>query len=198
YIRYRLVRIDWSHTQLHFVSGDPGEVEQVINQLGFQLDIATDHRHRCFSIFSLCRLCFERFQRGNDRSEWRAQFVRKHRQEMVFSAIRGFYDAFLLLKLVFDTPSLGHASGKCHRRYGEHCSPRLHGEQRLILTLTNEWPKAAHCSPHRYCRQNENTRGSLALSEAESGPNHNRAANKSDGIIFGGDLQPAAKDNCTQ
>ena len=74
-IRHRLMRVDWSETQLHFVSGDPGEVEQVINQLRFQFDIATDHRHRCFGIFSLCRLCFERFQRRNDRSKWRAQFV---------------------------------------------------------------------------------------------------------------------------
>ena len=104
---------------------------------------------------------------------------------MVFGAIRRFDDAFLLLKLFLDTPSLSHASGKCHRRYGEHCCPRLHSEQRLILTLTNKWPKAAHCSPHRYYGQNENTRGSFALSEAESCPNHNRAANKSDGIIFG-------------
>jgi hypothetical protein len=43
-VRHRLVRIDWSETQLHFVSGDSGEVQQIINQLRFQLDIATDHR----------------------------------------------------------------------------------------------------------------------------------------------------------
>src|SRR6476646_7337189 len=100
---------------------------------------------------------------------------------MVFGAISGFDNAFLLLKFVFDKPSLSHAGGKCHSGYGEHCCPRVHSEQRLILTLTNEWPKAAHCSPHRYCRQNENTRGSFALGEAESGPNHDRTANKSDG-----------------
>ena len=104
---------------------------------------------------------------------------------MVFGAVRRCDDAFLLLKLFLDTPSLSHASGKCHRRYGQHRCPRLHSEQRLILTLTSKWPNAAHCSPHRYYGQNENTRGSFALSEAESGPNHNRAANKSDGIIFG-------------
>src|SRR6516165_7539916 len=103
---------------------------------------------------------------------------------MVFGAIRRFDDAFLLLKLLFDTPSLSHACRKCHRRYGEHRCPRLHGEQRLILTLTNEWPKTAHCSPHSYYRQNENPGGSFALSEAERGPNHNRATNKSDGIVF--------------
>src|SRR6476659_10096877 len=104
---------------------------------------------------------------------------------MVFGAIRRFDDAFLLLKLLLDTPSLSHASGKCHRRYGEHCCPRLNGEQRLILTFTNERPKAAYCSPHRYHGQDENTRGSFALSEAESCPKHNRAANERDWIIFG-------------
>src|SRR5262245_53787637 len=104
---------------------------------------------------------------------------------MVFGAIRRFDDAFLLLKLLLDTPSLSHACRKRHRRYGEHCCPRLHDEQRLILTLTNERPKAAHSSPHRYYGQNENTCRGFALSEAERSPNHNRAANKSDGIVFG-------------
>ena len=65
-------------------------------------------------------------------------------------------DDFLLLKLFLDAPSLSHARGKCHRRYGKHCRPRLHSEQRLILTLTNKWPKAAHCSPHGYYGQNKN------------------------------------------
>src|SRR5204862_4076003 len=61
----------------------------------------------------------------------------------------------------------------------------MHGEQRLILILANEWSKTAHCSPHRYYGQDENTRGSFALSEAEGGPNDNRTAKKSDGIVFG-------------
>src|SRR6476660_4656150 len=117
---------------------------------------------------------------------------------MIFGAIRRFNDAFLLLKLLLDTPSLSHASGKCHRRYGEHCCPRLDGKQRLILTFTHKWPKATHCSPHRYYGQNENTCGSFALGKSEGGPKHNRAANESDGIIFRRDLKPAAKDNCTQ
>src|SRR5262245_51163723 len=104
---------------------------------------------------------------------------------MVFGAIRRFDDAFLFLELFLDTPSLSHASRKCHRRYGEHCSPGLDSEQRLILTLTNEWPKTAHRPPHRYYGQNENTRSGFALSEAKRSPNHNRAANKSDGIVFG-------------
>src|SRR3954452_14534782 len=117
---------------------------------------------------------------------------------MVFGAIRRFDDALLFLKLFFDTPSLSHTGGKRHRRYREHCCPRLDGEKRLVLILTNKWAKAAHCSPKRYYGQNENTRGGFALSEAESGPNHNGSANKSDGIIFGRDFQPAAEDNCTQ
>src|SRR5947207_1574856 len=34
---------------------------------------------------------------------------------MVFGAIRRFDDTFLLLKLLLDTPSLSHSSGKCQR-----------------------------------------------------------------------------------
>ena len=74
-IRHRQMRIDWNETQFHFVSGDSGKVEQVINQLRFQFNIATDHRQRCSGIFSLRGLCLERFQLGNYRSQWRAQFV---------------------------------------------------------------------------------------------------------------------------
>src|SRR6476620_3743238 len=124
--------------------------------------------------------------------------MRKHRQKMVFGAIRRLDDAFLLLKLFLDTPSLCHASGKCHRRYGKHCCPRLHREQRLILTLTSKRAESVHCSPHSDYGQNKNTCGSFALSETERGPNHNWAANESDGIIFRRDLQPPAKNNCTQ
>ena len=40
------MRIERREPQLHLVPGDSGEVEQVINQLRFQLDIATDHRQR--------------------------------------------------------------------------------------------------------------------------------------------------------
>src|SRR5207247_8522963 len=72
YIRHRLMRIDWSETQLHFVSGASGEVEQVINQMRFQFDVATDHRQRCSGVVRLSRLCCKRFQRGNHRSKWGA------------------------------------------------------------------------------------------------------------------------------
>src|SRR5262245_5951246 len=104
---------------------------------------------------------------------------------MVFGAIRRLDDAFLLVKLFLDTPSLSHTGGKCHRRYSEHCCPRLHSEKRLILILTYDGPKPPHRSPHRNYAQNENAGGSFALSETEGGPNHNRAADKSDGIVFG-------------
>jgi len=60
-VRHRLVRIDRSETQLHFVFGDSCEVEQVVNQLRFQLDIATNHRQGCFGFFTLCGLGFEGF-----------------------------------------------------------------------------------------------------------------------------------------
>src|SRR5262249_52310189 len=103
---------------------------------------------------------------------------------MVLSPICRFDHAFLLLKLLLDTPSLSHAGGKCHRRDGQNGCPRLHGQKRLILGFTSKWAKTTHCPPHRYYGQNESTRGSFALSEAEGGPDHNRAANKSDGVVF--------------
>src|SRR5262249_20110257 len=117
---------------------------------------------------------------------------------MVLCAICRLDDAFLLLELVLDAPPLSHAGGKRQRRNGQHGCPRLYGEKGLILSSANEWPKATHCSPHRYDRQYKNAGGSFALGEAERGPNHNRATNESEWIVFRGNLQPTAKDNCTQ
>src|SRR5215472_7814416 len=104
---------------------------------------------------------------------------------MVLCTIRRLDDPFLLLELVLDTASLSHAGGKRHRRNGQHGCPRLHGKKGLILSSANEWPETAHCSPHSYDREHENTRGSFPLGEAERRPNHDRSANESDWIIFG-------------
>src|ERR1700758_2893239 len=73
-----LMRIDRNESQLHFISCDSGEVEQVINQLRFQFDIATDHGQSRLAVFRLHRLGLKRFQSGNDWSQWRPEFVRKH------------------------------------------------------------------------------------------------------------------------
>src|SRR5215471_860758 len=104
---------------------------------------------------------------------------------MVLGPVRGFDHGLLLLKFFLDAASLSHTSGKRHGRNGQHCCPSLYRKKRLILTLINEWPKAVQRSPHRYYRQNENAGRGFPLSEAERGPNDNRPANKSDGIVFG-------------
>src|SRR5215469_15773249 len=83
-IRYREMRVNRRESELHFVSRDPGKVEQVINQLRLEFDIAPDHAQGSPAILSLRRLGLKRLQCGNDWSEWRAQLVREHGQEMIF------------------------------------------------------------------------------------------------------------------
>src|SRR5206468_11375393 len=135
---------------------------------------------------------------GNNRGEWRAEFVRQHGQEMVFGTIGGFHDRLLLLKLFLNAPSLGHTSRKCHRRNRQHRYPPLQGEKRLVLCFPKEWPEAMQRSPHRDRGQNEKSRGRFALGKAERGPNYNVSANERYWITSGRNFKPPAKDDAAQ
>src|SRR6478672_2802707 len=117
---------------------------------------------------------------------------------MVFGAICRFHDALLLLELFLNAPSLSHASGKCHRRDYEHGYPQLQSDQRLIFRFSDERAEATQRSPHRDYGQNENTRSRFALTKAKRRPNHDGAANESDGIIPGRNFKPPTKDDTAE
>src|SRR5438552_12147832 len=53
HVRNRFMRINLLELQLQFVFRDPGQIEQIVNELAFQLHIATDHSERGFGIFRL-------------------------------------------------------------------------------------------------------------------------------------------------
>src|SRR5205823_4065584 len=82
------------------------------SDLEFQIGL----RFHGLVFLSLRRLCLQRFQCGNDRSDWSTKFVRKHGREMVFGPVGGLHNYLLLLKLFLNAPAFGHTGGKPHRR----------------------------------------------------------------------------------
>ena len=104
----------------------------------------------------------------------------------------------LLLKLVFDTPSLSHAGRKRHRRNCKHGYPQLQSYQRLIFRFSYERPKAMQRPPHGDCRQDENARRRFEWSEPKGHPNHDGTANECNRVIPGRNLKPPAKDNTAE
>jgi hypothetical protein len=117
---------------------------------------------------------------------------------VVFGAICRFDDAFLLLKLFLDPPSLSHASGKCHRRDYEHRYPQLQSDQRLIFCFSDKRAEATQSSPHGDHREYKNARSRFAWTKAKRRPNHDGAANESDGIIPGRNFKPPSKDDTAE
>ena len=66
------MRVDGIEFQLQFVLRDLGEIEQVVNQLALELDIATDHGQRGFGFRGLGELDLQRVQGSDHRRKRRA------------------------------------------------------------------------------------------------------------------------------
>ena len=121
--------VNWSKSQLQFVFRDAREVEQVIDQLRFKFHIATDHGQRAFDFSRLCRFGLERFERGNYRSERRAQFMRKHCQKMIFRPVGRFDRSILLLECHLGAPAFRHTGRKRHCGDRKHSRPGLQDKE---------------------------------------------------------------------
>jgi len=113
-LRNSLMRIDWLEVELHFAFRDTGQIEQVVDELAFQLDVATHHRERGIYFGGRMALAFQRVERGEDGRERRAELVRKHGEEIVLRAIGGFDIAPLLLER-----GLGPAGARSCRRQAQ-------------------------------------------------------------------------------
>ena len=58
--------------QLHFPFADPGQVQQIVNQTGFELDIATNELKRLANTCRQILFLFKRQHRCEDGREWRS------------------------------------------------------------------------------------------------------------------------------
>ena len=155
------MRVEGLDFQLQFAF-DPGQIEQVVDQTAFQIDVAPDHRQRRFRFARIEGLRFEYFQRRDDRCERRAQLMRKHRQKVVLGSVRRFDRGLLLLDHGFGPPPFRHCRRQCHGRNRQDGGPRLQNEKRMTLRCEHERPKAMQCSPNRDARENENPGGRFA------------------------------------
>src|SRR4029077_15740802 len=75
-----------------------------------------------------------------------------------------------------------------------HCGPGLQSEERLVFRFHNEWTETVQRSPDGDGRENKNAGGRFALREAESGPDHDRAADEGEWIIMDRQRIPTAKN----
>ena len=69
------MRIDGIEPQLQFVFRDQRQIEQIVNQLALELDVATDHGQRSFGFRGLGGLDLQRVQCSDHWSKRRAQFM---------------------------------------------------------------------------------------------------------------------------
>ena len=193
-----LMRIDWLEVELHFAFRDAGQIEQVVNELAFQLDVATHHRERAIYFGGRMALAFQSVERGEDGRERRAELVRKHGEEIVLRAIGGFDIAPLLLERGLGPAAFAHPGGKRNGGDRRQDIETLQNQEGLILIRPNEWSKAVQRSPNRDRGKREHAGGRLARRETERSPGDDRTENESNWIVQGADVEPAAEDDFAQ
>ena len=94
------VRIHDLETELHFALADAGQIEQVIDQSGFQLDVTPNHLQGVAYVIRQT-FTFQSEHRRQHRRERGAQLVAEHGEKLVFGEIRAFrFSARLLGRFV--------------------------------------------------------------------------------------------------
>jgi len=116
--------------------------------------------------------------RGHHRRKRGSQFMRKHRQEIIFRPVGRFDGVFLLLDRGLSAVASAIAAAICHRRDRQRGRPRLQHQERLISVCKNERAESVKCSPDCDRRENENAGGGFARRESERGPDDDWSANK--------------------
>ena len=104
--------------------------------------------------------------------------MRKHRQKIIFGAVRGLDRILLLFDCGLDATALGNCGRDCHCRDRECRCPPLQHQERLIFGLHDERTKIVKRSPNGDGRQDKDTGGGFALRESERGPDDNWSADK--------------------
>ena len=93
--------------QFEFSVRDPGQVEQIVDEQRFELDVALEHFEIAAEIVAQVRLAPERRDRHEHRSERRAQLVREHGEELVFRLVGFFRFALRALQKDFGVLRVG-------------------------------------------------------------------------------------------
>ena len=114
----RLVGVHFHEIELQFVFGDTRKIEQIVDQLTLQFDIATNHGEGRAGLFGIDGPGFERFHRGQNGRQRCAQFVRKHGEESVLGPVGRLDRGFLLLDGGFSSSPLRHGGRQSQGGHG--------------------------------------------------------------------------------
>src|SRR5437868_13013421 len=79
------VSVDNLEAQLNLALADSSEIEQVVNESGFQFHISPDELQGFLHCFRKANFVLQSCHRGQNRGEWSAQLVTEHGQKFVFS-----------------------------------------------------------------------------------------------------------------
>lgn len=78
----RLVQVHRRTHQLHLAAGDAGDVQQIVHEMRFELDVAADHRERFPHRLGKVLAAGKRLRGHEDRGQRRAKFMGKHGHKM--------------------------------------------------------------------------------------------------------------------
>ncbi len=84
---HQVMGIDGFFLQLHFAIGDAGQVQQIVDQVGFQFHVPSDHGNISANPFGKCGIDLERAGGHQNRVERGAQFVAEDGEEAVLGRV---------------------------------------------------------------------------------------------------------------
>src|SRR4030088_2100141 len=119
------VRIHDLETELHFALADAGQIEQVVDQSGLQLDVTPNHLQGVAYVIRQT-FTFQSEHRRQHRRERGAQLVAEHGEKLVFGEIRAFRFSARLLGLFVKAGEIKLETGALRQ---------LFHERKLILPI---------------------------------------------------------------
>src|SRR5205814_3740858 len=122
----------------------------------------------------------------------------KHRQEIIFRAVRRLDDFLLLLDRRLRAIAFGNGGRDGHCSDCQRGGPCLQHQERLVLSLRSERSETIECSPNCDRGQNENTGGGFARCKTKCSPDDNWSAKKRNRIIPRRNLERTAEDNFSE
>src|SRR6267142_1516834 len=82
-VSQKSVSVDNFKTELHLAFADSGEIEKIVDQARFQLDVAANELKRFMHHLRNVLLAFEHRHGSQNRSERRSQLVTQHREKTI-------------------------------------------------------------------------------------------------------------------
>ena len=115
----QIVRVGFSQMQLQFPARDAGQVEQIIDEAGLELDVAANHLQAFANFRRKPGLVHHSSGPDQNGSKWRAQFVTEIGEEAVFRGVGGLGDLFLAVKFFFDLAAMDKQTNLAAQRFHE-------------------------------------------------------------------------------